>query len=167
MPNAFNSLARVTKSYILAANAPIGVDVLIGKIVKTNESNQHLKRGRSIGSKDKILEKEKGTNGYGGNYFRRALRHKKWYNHRGGLNNWNNENEVISISYVSIKKSENKIILWWTILMIIMLLKWCNKVSILNQNLLMNVDEEMISQNERMQFKRNWLHLKNVKFFNQ
>nr|XP_009789584.1 PREDICTED: uncharacterized protein LOC104237179 [Nicotiana sylvestris] len=45
--------ALVTKSYIPAVNAPIRVDVPNGQYDDANESRPRLKRGRSIGSKDK------------------------------------------------------------------------------------------------------------------
>ena len=59
LPNAFTNLSRITKSYILAANAQVRVDVPIGQNVKVNESGQRLKRGRAIGSKDKNPRKKR------------------------------------------------------------------------------------------------------------
>ena len=44
----------MTKSHVLAANAPIKVDVSIGQ---TNEIITRMKRGRSIGYKDKNSQK--------------------------------------------------------------------------------------------------------------
>lgn len=53
VPDAFNNLPRVTKYYIPVVNAPVRVDVPIEKIVKANDSKPRLKRGRTIGPKDK------------------------------------------------------------------------------------------------------------------
>ncbi|XP_019246559.1 PREDICTED: uncharacterized protein LOC109226221 [Nicotiana attenuata] len=52
----------VTKSHILAVNAPIRVDVPVGQYGNTNKSRPRLKRGRPIGSKDKNSRKRKGSN---------------------------------------------------------------------------------------------------------
>ena len=62
LPDAFTNLPRITKSHIPAVNAPVRVDIPTGQIVKANESRPHLKRGRSIGSKDKNPRKRKGIN---------------------------------------------------------------------------------------------------------
>ncbi|XP_019242643.1 PREDICTED: uncharacterized protein LOC109222782, partial [Nicotiana attenuata] len=62
LPDTFTNLPRITKSHILAANAPIRVDVPVGQSVKAYESKPHLKRGRPIGSKDKNPQKRKGKN---------------------------------------------------------------------------------------------------------
>ncbi|KAL1195003.1 Retrovirus-related Pol polyprotein from transposon RE2 [Cardamine amara subsp. amara] len=51
--------ARVTKSYIPAANAPIRIDVQEGHDQVATSSKTRLKRGRPIGSKDKNLRKLK------------------------------------------------------------------------------------------------------------
>ena len=48
--DAFIETKKVTKSYILAANIPARIDVLVRQI--TNESKIRLKRGRLVGSKD-------------------------------------------------------------------------------------------------------------------
>jgi len=53
LPNAFTDTKRVTKSHILAANAPIRIDVPIGQSNISNKSQTRLKRGRPVGSKDK------------------------------------------------------------------------------------------------------------------
>ena len=50
LPDAFIDIKKVTKSHILIANALIRIDVPKGKLA--NESKIHMKRGRSIGSKD-------------------------------------------------------------------------------------------------------------------
>ena len=50
LPNAFIDTKKVTKSHIPAANAPVWIDVLERQL--KNESKIHLKRGRTIGSKD-------------------------------------------------------------------------------------------------------------------
>ena len=53
LPNAFIDTKKVTKSHILAANAPARIKVPEGQL--TNESKIRLKRGRPIGSKDITL----------------------------------------------------------------------------------------------------------------
>ena len=53
LPNAFTDPKGVTKSYIPAANAPIKIDIPVGKSIIANESQPRLKRGRPVGSKDK------------------------------------------------------------------------------------------------------------------
>ena len=49
------------KSHISAANTPIQIKVPVGKSVNiaANESKPHLKCGRPVGVKDKILQKRK------------------------------------------------------------------------------------------------------------
>ena len=62
MPDAFTDTAKVTKSYIPAANTPARINIPIGKtaIMATNESSMtRLKRGRPLGSKDLIPRKRK------------------------------------------------------------------------------------------------------------
>uniref|UniRef100_A0A0D3AG86 Uncharacterized protein n=1 Tax=Brassica oleracea var. oleracea TaxID=109376 RepID=A0A0D3AG86_BRAOL len=59
LPDSFADPNRVKKSYIPACNAPIRIDVQKGQGQVATESNQHLKRGRPIGSKDKQLRKSK------------------------------------------------------------------------------------------------------------
>jgi hypothetical protein len=61
LPNEFTDPKRVTKSYVPAANTPIKVDVPIGQSSVANETETRLKRGRLIGSKDKIPQKRKGS----------------------------------------------------------------------------------------------------------
>ncbi|XP_059306202.1 uncharacterized protein LOC132057590 [Lycium ferocissimum] len=68
LPDAFTDLSRITKSHILAANAPIRVDVLIGQSIKANESKPQLKHGRPIDSKDKNPRKRKRANNQNDNY---------------------------------------------------------------------------------------------------
>ena len=61
-PDAFTDTAKVTKSYILAANTPARINIPIGKttILTTNESSMtRLKRGQPLGSKDLIPWKRK------------------------------------------------------------------------------------------------------------
>ena len=62
MPSAFNDAKRVTKSYMPTANAPVIIDVSKGqpRDEMANKSNTHLKRGRTMGSKDKVPRKLKG-----------------------------------------------------------------------------------------------------------
>ena len=50
LPDAFIDTKKVTKSYILAANTPARIDVLIGQL--TTESKIRMKRGKPVGSKD-------------------------------------------------------------------------------------------------------------------
>ena len=55
LQDAFIDTKKVTKSYILAANTPTQIDVLIGQL--TNEFKICLKRGRPVGLKDVTLRK--------------------------------------------------------------------------------------------------------------
>ena len=57
LPDAFIDTKKVTKSYILTANTPTQIDVLVEQL--TNESNICLKRGRPIGSKDVTSRKRR------------------------------------------------------------------------------------------------------------
>ena len=50
---------KVMKSYILAANAPIRIDVPEEQFITTNEPKMHVKYGRLVGSKDKNPRKRK------------------------------------------------------------------------------------------------------------
>ena len=50
LPDTFIDTKKVTKSHILATNAPTRIDVPKGQL--TNESKIHLKHGRLLGSKD-------------------------------------------------------------------------------------------------------------------
>ena len=50
LPNAFIDTKKVTKSYILVANTPARIDILVGQL--TNESKIRLKRGKSVSSND-------------------------------------------------------------------------------------------------------------------
>ncbi|KAK2436707.1 putative mitochondrial protein [Trifolium repens] len=61
LPNAFTDPKGVTKSYIPAANAPIKIDIPVGKSIIANESQPRLKRGRPVGSKDKNPRIRKGA----------------------------------------------------------------------------------------------------------
>ena len=58
LPDSFTDPKRVTKSHVLAINAPIRIDIQEGQ---STESKTRLKRGRPIGSKDKNPRKRKGT----------------------------------------------------------------------------------------------------------
>jgi hypothetical protein len=51
----------VTKSYILAANAPKKINVQEGQSSTANESKATIKRGRPLYSKDKNPQKRKGA----------------------------------------------------------------------------------------------------------
>ena len=55
LPDAFIDTKNVTKSHILAKNAPTPIDVPKGQLA--NDSQIRLKRGRPIGSKDITLRK--------------------------------------------------------------------------------------------------------------
>ena len=62
MLDAFTDTAKVTKSYIPAANTPTRINIPIGKttIMTANESSMtRLKHGRPLGSKDLIPRKRK------------------------------------------------------------------------------------------------------------
>ena len=62
LPDAFTDTAKVTKSYIPAANTPARINIPVGKttIMEANESSMtRLKRGRPLGSKDLISRKRK------------------------------------------------------------------------------------------------------------
>ncbi|XP_049399680.1 uncharacterized protein LOC125863687 [Solanum stenotomum] len=113
LPDAFTNLPRVTKSYIPATNTQVRVDVPIGQNVKANESGPRLKRGRPIGSKDKNPQKRKGINDQD-NHNMEATAHEEL---RDIINDdtkeevhvpENNENEEISINYVSTRKMWNR-----------------------------------------------------------
>ncbi|PIM99594.1 hypothetical protein CDL12_27911 [Handroanthus impetiginosus] len=53
---------KVIKSHILAVNAPIRIDILVGQSNSENESKPCLKPARLVGSKDKNPRKNKGAN---------------------------------------------------------------------------------------------------------
>ncbi|BBH03062.1 Disease resistance protein CC-NBS-LRR class family [Prunus dulcis] len=61
MPDAFNDVAKVTKSHIPAANAPAQIDVHNGQsnVQANGSSAARLKRGRPLGSKDSVPRKRK------------------------------------------------------------------------------------------------------------
>ena len=61
MPDAFNETARITKSHILAANAPARIDVPVEQI-KMDQGDPRLKRGRPMGSKDTVPQKGRERN---------------------------------------------------------------------------------------------------------
>ncbi|KAL0342624.1 UNVERIFIED_CONTAM: Retrovirus-related Pol polyprotein from transposon RE1 [Sesamum calycinum] len=61
MLDAFTYPERVTKSHVPVANAPIKIDVPVEQAKIANKPKTHLKRGRSIGSKDKNSRKRKGA----------------------------------------------------------------------------------------------------------
>ncbi|XP_060200651.1 uncharacterized protein LOC132628919 [Lycium barbarum] len=106
LPDAFTDLSRITKSHIPAANAPIRVDVSVGQSIKENESKPHLKRGRPIGSKDKNPRKRKGANNQNDNNMEVVAQQEQRDITIDKTSEEvpvpeNNENEEISISYVS------------------------------------------------------------------
>ncbi|KAK4708501.1 hypothetical protein R3W88_029426 [Solanum pinnatisectum] len=110
LPDAFTNLSRVTKSHISAANAPVRVDILIEQTINANESRPRLKRGRPIGSKDKNPRKRKGENDH--NMKASAQGEPQDITNDETTENIeiseNNENEEISISYVSTGKRWNQ-----------------------------------------------------------
>ncbi|KAM1742550.1 hypothetical protein ACFX12_012534 [Malus domestica] len=57
MPDAFNDASKVTKSHILAVNAPARIDVPVGqnKVAANDSSGARLKRGRPLVATDIIL----------------------------------------------------------------------------------------------------------------
>ena len=62
LPDAFIDTAKLTKSYIPAANTLARINITIGKtaIMAANETSMtRLKRGRPLGSKDLIPRKRK------------------------------------------------------------------------------------------------------------
>ena len=61
LPDAFIDTKKVTRSHIPAANTPARIIVPEGQSgdVIANESKARLKRGRPIGSKDKVSRKRK------------------------------------------------------------------------------------------------------------
>ena len=61
LPDKFNNLKRVTKSYILVANALVWIDVLVGQFVNkiNNKFRIRQKCDKLIDSKEKILTKGK------------------------------------------------------------------------------------------------------------
>ena len=61
LPDAFADTKMVTKSHIPAANTPARIEIPqnSGTAVDTRESGTRLKRGRPIGSKDKLPRKRK------------------------------------------------------------------------------------------------------------
>ncbi|KAK4707751.1 hypothetical protein R3W88_028676 [Solanum pinnatisectum] len=96
LPDTFTNPPRVTKSYIPAANALVRVDVPVGQIVKANESKSRLKRGRPIDhTMEEIAQEEllDITNDKSTNKVQITE---------------NNENEEISISYISTRKKWNR-----------------------------------------------------------
>ena len=59
--DVFTDNKKIVKSHISTANTPIQIKVPVGKSVNiaANESKPHLKCGRPVGVKDKILQKRK------------------------------------------------------------------------------------------------------------
>ena len=58
LPDIFINNKKIVKSHILVANTPVRIEVLVGQSVNiaTNKSKPHLKRGRLVGVKDKIID---------------------------------------------------------------------------------------------------------------
>ena len=61
LPNVLTDNKKIVKSHILAANTLARIEVPVGQSVNTaaNELKPHLKRGRLVDVKDKILRKRK------------------------------------------------------------------------------------------------------------
>ena len=61
LPDVFTNNKKIVKSHIPTANTPALIKVPIGQSINTiaNESKPHLKHGRPVGVKDKILQKRK------------------------------------------------------------------------------------------------------------
>ena len=61
LPDVFTDNKKIVKSHIPTANIPARIEVPVGQSINTatNELEPHLKRGRPIGVKDKILQKRK------------------------------------------------------------------------------------------------------------
>ena len=61
LPDVFTDNKKIVKSHIPTANIPAWIEVPVGQSINTaaNELKPHLKRGRPIGVKDKILQKRK------------------------------------------------------------------------------------------------------------
>ena len=61
LPGVFTDNKKIVKSHIPTANIPARIEVPVGQSINTaaNELEPHLKRGRPIGVKDKILQKRK------------------------------------------------------------------------------------------------------------
>ena len=113
-PAAFTYLPRVTKSYISASNAQVRVYVPIGQNVKANESGPCLKRGNQLVPRIKILKKRKGINNQDDDHNIEMISHEDL---RDIINDdttkevhvlENNENEKISINYVSARIRWNR-----------------------------------------------------------
>ncbi|KAK5813179.1 hypothetical protein PVK06_028627 [Gossypium arboreum] len=106
LPDSFTDLKRITKSHILAKNAPIRIDIPIRQIVSAKESNPRLKRGRPIGSKDKNPRKRKGAIIQDGNIVEAsAPEEAKDITNQKTLEEVqvpeNGDNEEISINYIT------------------------------------------------------------------
>ena len=58
LPDVFINNKKIVKSHILVANTLVRIEVLVGQSVNiaTNKSKPHLKRGRLVGVKDKIID---------------------------------------------------------------------------------------------------------------
>ncbi|XP_070035716.1 uncharacterized protein [Nicotiana tomentosiformis] len=109
LPNAFTDLPRVTKSHIPTLNAPTLVDIPAGQSLKVNESEPRLKRDRPIGSKNKNPRRRKGENDQSDHNTEVVAQeeHIDITNDKTSKEVHepeNNENEEISISYVSTGK---------------------------------------------------------------
>ena len=106
LSDAFTNLSRVAKFHVPTATAPVQVDISTQQIVNANESRPCLKRGRPIGSKDENPRKRKGENDH--NMKASTQGEPQDITNNETTKNVeiyeNNENEEISISYVSTGK---------------------------------------------------------------
>ena len=61
LPDVFTDNKKIVKSHIPAANNPTRIEVPEGQLINiaANESKTRLKRGRTVGAKDKIPRKRK------------------------------------------------------------------------------------------------------------
>jgi len=116
LPNAFTDPKKVTKSHIPAVNAPIRIEVPEGPGNSiANGSNTRLKRGRPIGSKDKIPRKRKGATKLDDNG---QVEETSTMNDKEGISNEispeeiqvpdNETNNEISINYIDTGKIWNR-----------------------------------------------------------
>ena len=100
----FTDTKRVTKSYILAVNAPAQIKIPKGQSENevTNESKIRLKRGRPISSKDKNPRKRKGADKYDNpNVEECVLEEAQNKTNQEMKNPEDIENHEISIDYVN------------------------------------------------------------------
>ena len=110
--DAFTDLPRITKSHTLTANAPIWIDVPTGQFVSANETKLRLKHSRPISSKDKNPRKRKGANDQNSHNVEASKKESQDIiideTSKEVQVPENDENEEISISYVTTRKRWNR-----------------------------------------------------------